>query len=89
LPWSIDKFLPNLFCKLKYSDKVAYTETKAHRDLLLHNIESQIAKNAVALSRQGYCGGAFDLHDRFSMNMSDLHAKAPASHQPQKPHDRG
>jgi hypothetical protein len=44
LAWSIDKFLPNLFCKLKYSDKVAYTETKAHRDLLLHNTESQIAK---------------------------------------------
>ena len=44
LAWSIDKFLPNLFCKLKYSDEVAYTETKAHRDLLLHNIESKIAK---------------------------------------------
>jgi hypothetical protein len=33
LAWSIDKFLPNLACELVKSDKIAYTETKAHRDL--------------------------------------------------------
>jgi hypothetical protein len=29
---SIDKFLPNLACKLVNSDKVAYAEAKAHGD---------------------------------------------------------
>jgi hypothetical protein len=33
LLWSINKPLAGLVCELKYSDEVAYTEAKAHRDL--------------------------------------------------------
>jgi hypothetical protein len=32
LVWSINKLLTDLVCELKYSDEVAYTEAKAHRD---------------------------------------------------------
>ena len=33
LLWSTNKPLTDLVCELKYSDEIAYTKAKAHRDL--------------------------------------------------------